>query len=245
MRFRYAIAGLLLTSFCAFAQQQTSPNAPSTPPNAPSAQPQKNCSWSAKKGGSGKWESSSTCTPSQNSAQEAGQNTPTAVTPDKNSALQSQQTPEEANPFPEAQADKAQQAANAATGKSSSSSSSSSSSHVDLDRLNAPEGSLARISNGQGGYIHDPAMAKHDDKVGNFYLQTGDYKGAYDRFKEATLVAPEDGNAVFGLAQAAQGLHRTQEAATNYTIYLDAFPNGKKTKDARKALSELTKDSKK
>lgn len=245
MRFRYAIAGLLLASLCAFAQQQTSPNAPSAPPDAPSAQPQKNCSWSAKKGGAGKWESSSTCTPSQNpSDQQPGQNPP-ALAPEKNSASQPQQTPEEANPFPEAQAEKAQQAANSTAEKSSSSSSGSSSSHVNLDRLNAPAGSLARISNGQGGYIHDPAMAKHDDKVGNFYLQTGDYKGAYDRFKEATLVAPEDGNAVFGLAQAAEGLHRTQEAATNYTIYLDAFPDGKKARDARKALAELTKNSKK
>lgn len=153
-----------------------------------------------------------------------------------------QQSPQQANPFPEAKSQKAQDRANASSSKSTQGVSSS---HVNLNRLNAPAGSASRISNGKGGYIHDPALAKHDDKVGDFYLQTGDYKGAYDRFLEATRVAPEDGNAVFGLARAAQGLHRNKVAATNYSIYLDAFPNGKKAKDARKALAELGSGPKK
>lgn len=152
------------------------------------------------------------------------------------------QTPAQANPFPEAESKKAQ---DAASGSSAKPEQGVSSSHVDLNRLNAPPGSASRISNGEGGYIHDPALAKHDEKVGNFYLQTGDYKGAYDRFLEATRVAPEDGNAVFGLARAAQGMHRNKEAATNYSIYLDAFPKGKKAKDARKALAELDAGPKK
>lgn len=143
-------------------------------------------------------------------------------------------SPAEANPFPEAASEKAADAANAAK------SSGSSSSHVDLNRLNAPPGSPLRISNGEGGYIHDPQLAAQDDKVGGFYLQTKDYKGAYDRFLEATRVAPEDANAVFGLAEASRGLNRNQEAITNYTIYLQAFPNGKKAKDAEKALKQLS-----
>lgn len=150
-------------------------------------------------------------------------------------------SPSEANPFPEAKSRKAEDAANGpAKGPSGSSSS-----HVDLNRLNAPPGSKARISNGEGGYIHNPELAKQDDKVGNFYLSTHAYKGAYDRFKEATLVAPEDGNAVFGLAESARGLHKMQEAITNYTIYLQAFPNGKRAKDAEKALAELKPPQKK
>jgi len=147
---------------------------------------------------------------------------------------QHKQTPSEANPFPEEKSQKAADAANAG-----SKSPGSSSSHVDLDRLNAPEGSEARISNGEGGYIHSPELAAKDIKVGNFYLSTHAYKGAYDRFLEATRVAPEDGDAVFGLAEAARGLHKDKEAATNYMIYLDAFPDGKNSKDARKALDKL------
>ncbi|MFZ0661711.1 MAG: hypothetical protein WAM66_03395 [Acidobacteriaceae bacterium] len=156
--------------------------------------------------------------------------------PQANSKQQTEKpSPAEANPFPEAKSRKAENAADASTNNSSG----SSSSHVDLNRLNALPGSRTRISNGEGGYIHDPQLAKQDEKVGKFYLQTKDYKGAYDRFKEATLVAPEDENAVFGLAESARGLHKTREAITNYSIYLEAFPKGKKAKDAEKALAEL------
>jgi tetratricopeptide (TPR) repeat protein len=145
-------------------------------------------------------------------------------------------SPDETNPFPEAVSRKAEDAAN---GTSSAAKSGSSSSHIDMKRFDEPEGSESRISDGAGGFIHDPELAAKDDKVGQFYLQNGDYKGAYDRYKEATEVAPEDGNAVFGLAESARGLHRTQEAVSNYTLYLDAFPDGKKSKDARKALDAL------
>jgi tetratricopeptide (TPR) repeat protein len=153
---------------------------------------------------------------------------------------QHKQSPSEANPFPEEKSQKAADAAN-----SSNSSSGSSSSRVDLKRLDAPAGSASRISNGEGGYIHDPQLAAKDQKIGNFYLSTHAYKGAYDRFLEATRVAPEDGNAVFGLAEAARGLHKDKEAIANYSIYLEAFPDGKKAKDAEKALAELGASPKK
>ena len=148
----------------------------------------------------------------------------------------------DANPFPEAESRKAEEAASGTSTAAPAAKPASpgySSSKVDLKRLDAPEGSESRISNGAGGYIHDPQLAAHDDKVGNFYLQTGDYKGAYDRFKEATLVAPEDADAVFGLAEAARGLHLNQDAINNYKLYLDVFPDGKRSKEARKALAHL------
>lgn len=230
MRLRFAIAAICLTSLCAFAQKQSNPYAPPPPPpNAPSTQPSKNCSWGASKDSKGPWKSTGNCEQTS-----TDQSTP-PLAPDGKSAQQ-QPTPAQANPFPEAQSQKAQDAATAASSKPAQGVSSS---HVDLDRLDAPAGSATRISNGEGGYIHDPTLAKHDEKVGAFYLRNGNYKGAYDRFLEATRVAPEDGDAVFGLAQAAQGLRRNDEAQTNYNIYLDAFPKGNKAKDARKALAEL------
>jgi hypothetical protein len=96
-----------------------------------------------------------------------------------------------------------------------------------------------RISNGAGGYINNPKLAASDVKVGGLYLDEHDYKGAYDRYKEATRVDPENADAVFGLAEAARGLKKNQEAVQNYLVYLDAFPDGKKAKEARKALSAL------
>ena len=103
----------------------------------------------------------------------------------------------------------------------------------------------SRISNGAGGTIVSPKLATEDVKIGGFYLDQHDYKGAYARYKEATLVNPENADAVFGLAEAARGLNRKDEAADNYRIYLDAFPDGKKAKEARKALAALTETSKK
>jgi len=150
----------------------------------------------------------------------------------------------EENPFPEAESQKAQDAANG-TASAKPSQTGYSSSHVDLKRFAPDANRDTRISNGEGGYIHDPQLAAKDDKVGKFYLQTGDYKGAYDRYKEASLVAPEDANAVFGLAESARGLGWNKIAITNYTIYLDAIPNGKHAKDARKALKELKSKEKK
>jgi len=167
---------------------------------------------------------------------------------DRGQPQSSRPSPQEANPFPEAESRKA---ANAANGADSSAPAAKpaqpddSSSKVDLKKFDAPEGSESRISNGAGGYIHDPQLAAHDDKVGNFYLQNGDYKGAYDRYKEATRVAPEDAEAVFGLAEAARGLHLTQEAVTNYKLYLDAVPDGRRSKEARKALAALSSPHKK
>jgi len=166
---------------------------------------------------------------------------------DKSQANAQQQdgkpSPEAANPFPEAESRKAENAANGGTPAKAQPDYSSS--RVDLKRFDENADRDTRISNGAGGYVHDPKLAAQDEKVGKFYLQTGDYKGAYDRYKEATLVAPEDANAVFGLAESARGLGLKKQAIANYEIYLDALPDGKKSKDARKALAQLGSPPKK
>lgn len=178
-------------------------------------------------------------------AQEAANGAPTT---DAKSSQQEngKRSPADANPFPEAMSKKAEDAANgASTPDAKSGQPGSSSSHVDMKRFDTPADGESRISDGVGGYIHSPELAAKDDKVGKFYLQNGDYKGAYDRYKEATKVAPEDEDAVFGLAESARALHLNEEAASNYTLYLDAFPDGRKAKEARKELAALKTSSKK
>jgi TolA-binding protein len=85
----------------------------------------------------------------------------------------------------------------------------------------------------------NPKLATEDVRIGGFYLDQGDYKGAYLRYKEATLVDAGNAEAVFGLARAAEGLKQKDEAVQNFQLYLDAFPDGKKAKEARKALAAL------
>ncbi|HEX4006984.1 MAG TPA: tetratricopeptide repeat protein [Acidobacteriaceae bacterium] len=85
----------------------------------------------------------------------------------------------------------------------------------------------------------DSHLAKKDTQVGAFYLQTHDYQGAYDRFREATLADPGNAEAVFGLAEAARRLNHRDEALRNYRLYLSALPDGPRAKEARKALKEM------
>jgi len=114
-----------------------------------------------------------------------------------------------------------------------------SSSRTKLQDIDVMSDRESRISNGAGGYILNPTLAAQDVKIGGFYLNAGEYKGAYTRFKEATEVNPENADAVFGLAEAARGLKLKDEAADNYRMYLDAYPDGPKAKAARKALAQL------
>jgi tetratricopeptide (TPR) repeat protein len=160
----------------------------------------------------------------------------------------------EENPFPEAQSAKAADKANGkdATPPADSSKPAPSdnnapptgdknysSSRDHLKGLDLPGDNESRTDDGAGGTILDPKLATEDTRVGGFYLQTGDFKGAYSRYLEATRVDPGNADAVFGLAEAARGLNHRQEAISNYTLYLQALPDGPRAKDARKALKDL------
>lgn len=173
----------------------------------------------------------------------AQQATPSQPSND-NKQQDGKKSPDEANPFPEAASRKAADAANGAAPADGNAAGTSSSS-IDLKSLDTPASGANRISDGAGGFIHSPELAAQDDKVGKFYLQNKDFRAAYGRYKEATEVAPEDPDALFGLAESARGLNRKQEAVSNYKVYLDAFPDGKKSKEARKALAELSPERKK
>jgi tetratricopeptide (TPR) repeat protein len=201
----------------------------------------------------------------QNSSQSQNQSkdqTGTKSQPDKSQPADKRPSTAEDNPFPEDISKKAATAAGnspdapapkpsptprsdaekpSAPSSSKPDYSSSRSGLRDLDSTD-PD---ARISDGAGGYIHDPRLAAQDVKIGQFYLVNQEYKGAYSRFKEATKVDPGNADAVYGLAEAARGLKLNNEAADNYRIYLDAFPDGPKAKSARKALAQLGEAPKK
>jgi tetratricopeptide (TPR) repeat protein len=154
------------------------------------------------------------------------------------------------NPFPEdvskSAADAAAKSSDASGGSSSSSSSSSSADDTDPNadlprdtgrrRLRKPSGNDI-----QSGSLAGEGRAQDDIKVGRFYLGTGDYKGAYARFSDASRMDPASVDAIYGLAAAAAGLHHTDEALTNYKLYLEIAPDGNDAKSARKALRALAK----
>lgn len=135
------------------------------------------------------------------------------------------------NPFPEEQSQKA--AHQDQQQGSSSSSPGYSSSQSGLQGLDIPE------TNRDARAVREPNLGKKDTEVGMFYLKTADYKGAYERFIEATRIDPTNADAVFGLAESARHLDHRDEAIRNYRLYLSALPDGPKAKEARKGLKDL------
>jgi tetratricopeptide (TPR) repeat protein len=93
----------------------------------------------------------------------------------------------------------------------------------------------------QSGSLAGQGKAQDDIRVGRFYLGDRNYTGAYGRFSEANRLDPTNLDAIYGLAAAAAGLHRTDEALTNYKLYLQIAPDGNDAKSARKAINALSK----
>ena len=82
---------------------------------------------------------------------------------------------------------------------------------------------------------------EEDEKVGDFYIDTGNYMGAYLRFKDAVAFAPQDAYAHFGIAESARRLGKVDEAIQNFQLYLKLDPGGEKTRQVTHELNELTK----
>jgi tetratricopeptide (TPR) repeat protein len=174
--------------------------------------------------------------------------------PDASASPDGGQQPSDAakdNPFPE-DVSKGAAAAAAKDNNAGSSSSSSSSSNSNPGGDTDPDADVPRDSGRrklkkpsdkdiESGSLAGQGEAQDDVRVGRYYLSTGAYKGAYERFAEASRMDPTNVDAIYGLAAAAAGLHRTDEALTNYKLYLQIAPDGEKAKSARKAIVALSK----
>ena len=244
-----SVGALLLAGSC-LAQQSQQQNSTTPPdPNAPQQQDKKdgsNWSFEAHKGDKGSWKSTSS------NPKPADPNAPPPLQADPQQ--QKKHSAAEDNPFPEAQSKQAAHEANGETSAPSRSdaakpsdgdkqpgnqSGAYSSSQQQLQGIDILGDKDSKADDGAGGTIYDTKLAKQDTSVGGFYLKSGDFKGAYARFHEATRVDPGNADAVFGLAEAARGLKHHDEAVANYQLYLEALPDGPKAKQARKALGEM------
>ena len=234
------IAAVALLAFPLLAQQQEN-SAP--PPNAPAPAQKKADSQKAPPKKSEAEQNPFPLAQSEAAAQGTQQgNAPAAAPQPHTSTPSGQARPSTAgqNPFPESQSQAAarreQQADHPAPAPATEKPGSTgdfSSSQLQLQSL-APGD-----TENKDGITVSAALGKQDTQVGLFYLQTGDYKGAYDRFFEATHADPGNADAVYGLADAARHLNRREEALRYYRLYLSALPDGPRAKDVRKALKEM------
>jgi Tetratricopeptide repeat len=80
--------------------------------------------------------------------------------------------------------------------------------------------------------------AEKDVSVGNFYLDTHDWKGAYSRFQSALVLDPENPDVYWGLAECERHLGQYAAARANYLKVLEYDPGSKHAKQAAKALQD-------
>ena len=148
----------------------------------------------------------------------------------------------QANPFPEAEsreaARKAQQPAPPTEPPPSANSSSSY-----IPGLMPPQQEQSAPSGASQPLQLNPKLGKKDTSVGMFYLESGEYQGAYDRFKQAVQVDPGDADAVYGLGVSAMQLGKRDVALHYLRIYIEAIPYGHHAKQVRKALKKLNAGS--
>jgi hypothetical protein len=124
------------------------------------------------------------------------------------------------------------------TGEVSGSSDSSSG----LDQLLQPPPDTGH--NRKGGDDSSADMAfPHDGpkknlNIGEFYLESGDWRGALSRFESAMVEDPENPDVYWGLAEAERHLGQFAQAKAYYLKVVDYDPDSKHGKDARKILRQ-------
>ena len=86
-------------------------------------------------------------------------------------------------------------------------------------------------------YTFNPLEAEKDLKVGNFYYKKGNYKGAINRFREATKWNPNFAEAFLRLGEAQEKMRDTKGAHEAYAKYLQLAPDSKEAGSIKKKLA--------
>lgn len=84
----------------------------------------------------------------------------------------------------------------------------------------------------------DPLHAQKSIEVGEYYLKSGDYPAAIDRFKEAIGYQSNSALPWDLLGQACEKEHEWDEAVAADQKYLALLPDGKESEKVRKRLAK-------
>lgn len=82
------------------------------------------------------------------------------------------------------------------------------------------------------------ASSKEDLSVGNYYMDTKDWRGALSRFESALVLAPDNPDVYWGLAECERHLGRYAAARGNYLKVMEYDPGSHHAREARKALRD-------
>jgi tetratricopeptide (TPR) repeat protein len=75
--------------------------------------------------------------------------------------------------------------------------------------------------------------------VARFYADSGNWQGALLRYQSAYLLAPQDEDAAYGLAEAERRTGQAGKAREHYQALLTLNPDSRHAGAARRALREL------
>lgn len=79
---------------------------------------------------------------------------------------------------------------------------------------------------------------KEDVDVGNYYMSNKDWKGALSRFQSALVLAPDNPDVYWGLAECERHMGEFAQARANYQKVVEYDPDSKHAKEAKKALKD-------
>ncbi|MGB6975124.1 MAG: tetratricopeptide repeat protein [Terracidiphilus sp.] len=111
-------------------------------------------------------------------------------------------------------------------------------SSADLDQLLRPPPDQGKPGKGAAAPTASVETAKQDISVGSYYLSTHDWKGALSRFESALVLAPDNPDVYWGLAECQRNLGQYAEARANYIKVMEYDPDSKHSKDAKKYLKQ-------
>ena len=101
---------------------------------------------------------------------------------------------------------------------------------------NEPAGTKGKKGDADSMVPHE--TAEKDVEVGNYYLDNKNWRGALSRFQSAMVLAPDNPDIYWGLAECYRRLGQFADARANYQKVVDYDPDSKHGKDAKKALKE-------
>lgn len=117
---------------------------------------------------------------------------------------------------------------------------SSSSSGTDDALLPPPDDERGKKKKGDDAEIEafPKETPQEDMNVGNYYLDQKDWRGALSRFQSALVLAPDNPDVYWGLAECERHLGQFAAARDNYQKVMEYDPGSRHAKDAKKLLKD-------
>lgn len=116
-----------------------------------------------------------------------------------------------------------------------------SSSQAGMDNLTAPpppEPGRKHRKDDDSDFAMPRETPKEDMNVGNYYLDNGNWRGALSRFQSAMVLAPDNPDVYWGMAECQRHLGQFAAARENYIKVMEYDPGSHHAKEAKKRLRD-------